>query len=773
MEEILYHNDQHCDDGGDGWEFSTCPHGTDCTDCGPRIATHMYECKQVAQSTSRRGRSRSLSRRELSFYEQQACQELREEHGDLLDGECFLSFYDISRHNEMDFTIEQRRTIGETYMCYKKFLPPPPPMSPPPPEPLWTTNLALVALTASVSANPDAPENALLSEIRETARSVAPSAAVTLEATEALQAGSRQRQRQLQLQQEGTNSSNYSWTAPAACETDPKTRLTYRVDIPMSSIESATLEQVSVALAERMSAFAAILGTDALCSGGDDGFRMANVYPKPPPLPPPSPCSQQGISCFSVPCCAPLVCHQFTSMGVNQPTCDHESPPPPPPGEAAQVTLIDLEDEHHQAVNAVHMCTPFETALYYQDTASTGATLAYYMLVAHDPTGNGGTSTCEQGFPSDTTTDATGGTDGMIRGAMMPNTDLPMAGPGVSTTFDYYMHSVFAMGTQSPYLRVWVPTLNQYCSAAFIQPSADFMQAYSYVWNEWPLFSADGTLHVPSCVVHPPLPPPFPPFPPGNTPRPPPTPPPPSPSPPPWPPSPPPDPPMPPYSPPPCQSALNGGCDHFPCCEETGYTCTLPTNGQSTGKSCKMPPPPPPPPGGVAEVTLADLEAEHLAAVGAEHVCTPHETALYYADGEGGSGLSYRLMFAHDPTGNGGASTCDDDYHIDVSFHTGSPATIGGVRMPNAIVPTAGAGVTVPPSAPGGNMFDTYTHSTILYGMRNYLRVWNPTLSKYCSAHYVTPSPDFTTTYGTIFNEWPIFAADGTLHVPSCNPAPS
>ena len=122
LAEIQYHNDQHCDDGGDGSEFATCPFGTDCTDCGPRAPTFEYVTRQV-QSSSRR--------RQLGFYENQACAYLRAEHGEeSLDGDCFLTFYDISRYNEKDYTIDQRRVSTETYMAYRKLWAPPP--APPP-----------------------------------------------------------------------------------------------------------------------------------------------------------------------------------------------------------------------------------------------------------------------------------------------------------------------------------------------------------------------------------------------------------------------------------------------------------------------------------------------------------------------------------------------------------------------------------------------------------------------------------------------------------------
>ena len=121
IKEVLYHHDQHCDDGGDGSEFATCPFGTDCTDCGPRVATHQYVTRRVETQ---------FRRRQLGYYENEACEWLRANTQATVEGDCFLSFYDISRHNENDFTIEQRRVSDETYMCLAT-LPAPPPAPPP------------------------------------------------------------------------------------------------------------------------------------------------------------------------------------------------------------------------------------------------------------------------------------------------------------------------------------------------------------------------------------------------------------------------------------------------------------------------------------------------------------------------------------------------------------------------------------------------------------------------------------------------------------------
>ena len=245
------------------------------------------------------------------------------------------------------------------------------------------------------------------------------------------------------------------------------------------------------------------------------GTEGAPAPPPPPssaPTPPPSPpcISQVGQSCASDACCAPLVCHPTDSIGLPQLTCDYASPPPPPPGQHALITAIDLEAEHDAAFNAEHACTPLKTALYYEDAAPVddliGLPQEYNLLVAHDSTGNGGALTCDEDHPADYTTDLAG-VVGVIQGARMHTTDLPVRGPGVTTThpsgnmFDYYMFAPLTGGAQYPYLRVWVPALARYCSAALVMPSVNFTQTYSLIWNEWPVFSANGTLHVPSCVL--------------------------------------------------------------------------------------------------------------------------------------------------------------------------------------------------------------------------------------------------------------------------------
>ena len=40
----LYHDDGHCDDGGDGSAFAVCAFGMDCTDCGKRLLDCNIHC---------------------------------------------------------------------------------------------------------------------------------------------------------------------------------------------------------------------------------------------------------------------------------------------------------------------------------------------------------------------------------------------------------------------------------------------------------------------------------------------------------------------------------------------------------------------------------------------------------------------------------------------------------------------------------------------------------------------------------------------------------
>jgi len=90
----------------------------------------------------------ALRARRLDDRQVAACATLRDELGHLYgvdEDACFVSYYDLERHNEADYERDQRRAPTHavtgawegSYMCL--FVPFPPP--PPPPEPLWSMDL--------------------------------------------------------------------------------------------------------------------------------------------------------------------------------------------------------------------------------------------------------------------------------------------------------------------------------------------------------------------------------------------------------------------------------------------------------------------------------------------------------------------------------------------------------------------------------------------------------------------------------------------------------
>jgi hypothetical protein len=436
-------------------------------------------------------------------------------------------------------------------------------------------------------------------------------------------------------------------------------------------------------------------------------------YPSPPALPPPwppgmaphPPCvSQWGASCYHNDCCADLYCP--ARNGQSGQTCQYQPPPSPSPGYVAEVTQINLEAEHQAIVSQAHICTPQETALYYEDGLG-GQNLGYRMLFGHDWTGGGGASDCTDGFHNGMDFQSTPVTT--ISSVRMPSDVTPVAGPGVTATFGKYSHSTIAHGTND-YLTVYNPVLGKYCAALFVTPSPDFAATYALAWNEWPIFAADGTLHVPTCSLAPsPLPP-----------------------------------------------------------------------GMANPPPPSTPPVPPPSPA-VAAINLVD---EHEAVINAGHVCDTDDFALYY-DGMVSTHLpdvSYKLLVAHDPTGYGGQYSCDGCAQVptevdgqlkcsgmeapsDTAAHLGG-ASIGGVIMPSTERPKKASGVT----AVFGYYMDT---NTALGGSHPHLAIYNSQYYRWCFAAYITPSADFLDAYSKVWNEWPVFKPDGTLHVPNCTVAPS
>ena len=188
---IEYTNDQHCDDGGDGSSFSACPYGTDCTDCGERVATAQYECERVEATEP------PAPPPQGTFMEQ-TCARLAHNFGHrygVVAESCFFSNYDLSNHN--DDTITTR--LRADHMCILlPFAPPPPP--PPVPELYWTTYAVVTVLTAAITNDASVPEGALREAVETAVHAVAPDALVRLVATEALANGRRL---------EGGNASEY------------------------------------------------------------------------------------------------------------------------------------------------------------------------------------------------------------------------------------------------------------------------------------------------------------------------------------------------------------------------------------------------------------------------------------------------------------------------------------------------------------------------------------------------------------------------------------
>ena len=61
----IYHDDGHCDDGGDGSAFAVCAFGTDCADCGKRLLDCMIECEDATTETAARAMRNDARRRGL------------------------------------------------------------------------------------------------------------------------------------------------------------------------------------------------------------------------------------------------------------------------------------------------------------------------------------------------------------------------------------------------------------------------------------------------------------------------------------------------------------------------------------------------------------------------------------------------------------------------------------------------------------------------------------------------------------------------------------
>ena len=336
--------------------------------------------------------------RKLNDGQVAACDTLRTTFG-VDEDDCFMSYYDLGRHNEADYTRDQRRAPNDTatgrwlgsYTCVLvTYLSPPPP-----PELYWTINAVVTALASAITNDASVPEGALRDAVETAVHAVAPDALVGLVATEVLADGGRRLGAQdcflllddgsqpcpdtgavtssaqcqdaftffdgqgvdLSPSNNGGISTMNQWEWPsycvwfgpesgqalsypgktqifwnplngafldpndslgpykrvchceavnayacasphcneAACATNPKTRLVYRIAIVSSAgVDAAQRAQVLSAIKSALAQFKSALGADALCGVGDDGAWEAQAIalaPSPPPSPvsPPSP----------------------------------------------------------------------------------------------------------------------------------------------------------------------------------------------------------------------------------------------------------------------------------------------------------------------------------------------------------------------------------------------------------------------------------------------------------------------------------------------------
>ena len=339
MVNVEYTDDQHCDDGGDGSDFEVCPYGTDCTDCGRRVANGVYGCAAIATSV------------------QDACATSRNTFGHLYDVDhvpCFFSYYDLSNHNS---NVAVARPRG-SYMCiFVAFLAPSPP-----PVNLVRIDLEMQALTSALTVNERVALRALRDAVTDAAQAAEPTAQVSIETTEAVVGTSRR----LQLcDSAGDVCITYAWTAaPATCATEPKTRLVFAITVAMRAgglaLDASQRERLQAALEGAMTQYDVALGGNSLCAATDSGYTEHFIPPSPPPLPPsppppppPSPpppplppyppfwgaCNRvrnEGFSCFfagmsgAAECNACPGCVYEHRPGTGE-ACYNFNPPPPPP----------------------------------------------------------------------------------------------------------------------------------------------------------------------------------------------------------------------------------------------------------------------------------------------------------------------------------------------------------------------------------------------------------------------------------------------------------
>ena len=109
----LYHDDGHCDDGGDGSAFAVCAFGMDCKDCGKRLLDCDIQCGDATTETAARSQCATALEAEFSNVKR-----------------CWVSRWDVTVLGPLVDADPNR------YACScVHFSPLPPPPSPPPPFP--------------------------------------------------------------------------------------------------------------------------------------------------------------------------------------------------------------------------------------------------------------------------------------------------------------------------------------------------------------------------------------------------------------------------------------------------------------------------------------------------------------------------------------------------------------------------------------------------------------------------------------------------------------
>ena len=173
--------------------------------------------------------------RKLATDQENACNLLQQRVGGLhgVSDACFVSYYDLSRHNDETYTRDQRRATTDaitnewvdSYMCV--LVPPPPsPAPPPPPEPYWVATLFVTTLTSAVTADATMPGGTLRDTVNAVVQSVVPSALVTLTATAYVAGLGRRLSEITNVYACGTNCADAS-----TCFTGPLTQMSYEIAI--------------------------------------------------------------------------------------------------------------------------------------------------------------------------------------------------------------------------------------------------------------------------------------------------------------------------------------------------------------------------------------------------------------------------------------------------------------------------------------------------------------------------------------------------------------